>query len=140
MKNIKEIEEYLKRWPMWIAIVMLFIPGILYQIQEKSVNISNFGGSLIIIFLILSLYYSLPFIVGCFFIFVAGEKNIFNKISEQEFFLISIYSIIVYSFSSFFSELFNCSIWYFYMGILITFLIRGRKNFERILKKGELNL
>jgi cation transport ATPase len=140
MKNIKEIEEYLKRWPMWIAIVMLFIPGILYQIQEKSVNLSNFEGSLIIIFLILSLYYSLLFIVGGFFIFVAGKKNIFNKIAEEDFFLISIYSIIFYSFSNFFSELSGGSVWYFYWGILIIFLIKGRKNWRKILKKERLNL
>ena len=63
MWTFDEAKKYLEEWPIWIGLIFLFIPGILHQIEYKSVNVVTFQGSLIIIFLFLSLYYSTPYLI-----------------------------------------------------------------------------
>ena len=97
-KKLKIIEEYLKKWPTWVAIIFLFIPGILYQLHKEGIEyLINFQGSLIIIFLTISLYYSIPFIILGFFLLVLIEDDINNKINEGGFLLISIFGAMAYS-------------------------------------------
>lgn len=92
----REVEKYLRRWEIWVSFIFLFIPGILYQLQNKSVNLSNFQGILIVIFLALAIYYSIPFL------FLGFGWNMYlkypnGKFNGGDFFIISFFSMISYS-------------------------------------------
>ena len=62
MGIIKDIEKALENWPIWLSIIFLFVPGLMFKIQ-RSFPVLEFRGSLIIILLMISLYYSLPFLL-----------------------------------------------------------------------------
>lgn len=136
--KIKDLEDYLTKWPRWIAILMIFIPGILYQIQYKSVDIANFNGMLIIILLMLSLYYSIPFIVLAFFMFVWGEKVIPNQFGDEDFFIIMINTLLVYASLNFLTIKTNTNIWIIYLIFVIFLFIIGIKKWIKLFKQMRL--
>ncbi|MBI2042869.1 hypothetical protein HYT25_00585 [Candidatus Pacearchaeota archaeon] len=74
----KEFEEFVKRWPIWLSVLLLFIPGLMFKLQ-RGFPISEYGGSLIIILLMISLYYSLPFLfLGFAYRFIWNSKEEYN--------------------------------------------------------------
>lgn len=96
LPKIDELWKYLEKWHLWIGIVFLFIPGVLYQIQIKGTEyFSLFSGSLVIVFLILSLYYSIPYIVMGLFLFMIAEPG--KDVGEENFFSFSILGILSYA-------------------------------------------
>ena len=117
MGDLAHIEMYLKKWPAWIGIIFLFLPGILYQLQNKGVELSNFGGLLIIVFLSLSLYYSIPyFILGTLSFYVVEGRKDNEPLDELGFFNISLVSLGIYVIISYLSKnngVAISSIWWF---------------------------
>lgn len=100
MLKPEELEKYLEKWPTWIAILFLFIPGALYQIYNIRVDPSLYSGLSIIIFLILSLYYSLPYIVIGFLYFSVIEPGK-EGLDERNFLAVSLISVLSYALISF---------------------------------------
>ena len=98
MISYKEIKKFVEDWHIWIGFIFLFIPGILYQINFQEISLSNFSGSLILVFLSLSLYYSLPFLIAGFFLhmtyLIPQSKK--EKMKKDDFLLITFYSIAYY--------------------------------------------
>lgn len=82
-----------------LSILLMFIPGVMYQVKYLGANISDYNGFSIILFLIVSLYYSLFFILGCTFIFMTlpNREDFENKFG---FLMVSCWSIMVFFFAS----------------------------------------
>ncbi|MCK9595936.1 hypothetical protein M0R19_02005 [Candidatus Pacearchaeota archaeon] len=114
MGIMKEVENSLKRWPIWLGIIFLFIPGLIFKIQ-RGLNISNYGGSLIIILLMISLYYSFPFILLGFFYTVAARKKEPSKFNQTELLFITTFGILGYIGINLLWNILN------YMGIKLNF-------------------
>jgi hypothetical protein len=79
-----------------ITILFLFLPGILYQVNFLGSDISQYNGLSIILFLAISFYYSLPFIVAGIFIRMTEEgKRGFDK-NKYSAFAIGVFAIGTY--------------------------------------------
>jgi hypothetical protein len=125
MKKIDEIEKYLKKWPTWIGIVFLFVPGILYQLNNKGVDISSFQGLLVVVFLSLSLYYSIPYIILGFLSFSLTDLKR-KKLEESDFLVISLLSLGSYAILNYMNNLTGfslSSLWWGFLAILFVWMI-----------------
>ncbi len=128
-------------WPTWVSIIFLFLPGILYQIQVQNGGVeylANFSGLLIIIFLSLSLYYAIPFIVSGALIYSLSTDS--KKKENNVSFTISVFSILVYWVTWFFSLLNKIDFWTVYLVFLLMLflgiMIKGIFNYtENRLKR-----
>jgi len=97
MLKPKDFEEYLKRWPTGLGLILIFLPGVLYQLEYRSVNIANYSGSLVIIFLFLSLYYSMPYLILSCVSFKILFLNL-KKLNKNHFLGIILGSTVAYWF------------------------------------------
>jgi len=95
---IKELEKALKKWPKWFGIIFLPVSGVLYQVQNKqpTINIADFSGSLIIIFLMLAFYYSIPFVIAGYLLYLDTIPTR-KKLDEIDLFIISVLSVTIYA-------------------------------------------
>jgi hypothetical protein len=77
LPSLKELDQIIKRWPLWIGTILIFVPGILYQIQIENITLLNYSGLLVIILLMTSLAYSIPFIIlgGAIYILLMLLEN-----------------------------------------------------------------
>ncbi len=141
IKPFEEVEKYLKKWPTWLGIVLLFLPGILYQLEIRGdiTYLNNFQGILIVVFLALSLYYSLPFILIGILGYMALEMPR-NPWNEAGFFNTSVLAIFSYWVFFLFVRAGNLDLtllqmFYSYMGIIIFLFILGMIRMRKEIRK-----
>ena len=118
----KDIEEFMKKWPVWISILLFFVPGTLFLVEHGDLELQTFSGTLIIIFIILSSYYSLPFILLGLIYWIGLRDKIRGPVKTHEHFLVIMISAIgMYAFIDFIYRFFsfNHSFIYVYLFVLI---------------------
>jgi hypothetical protein len=95
MIKYDEALKFLNKWPIWVSFILLIVPGVMYNLDWKNIIISQYPGSLLIVFLISSIYYSIPFfILGFLLALIIGG----NRIEwENLLFEASILSILAYA-------------------------------------------
>lgn len=93
--------DFLKGWNIWLPIILLLIPGLIYQFDFNLISQSFEGFPLLVLTLIKSLYYSFPFwMLGIliFMIWAIWNKRDFKKDMGdwEEILMISLFSMASY--------------------------------------------
>jgi hypothetical protein len=139
--NSKDIHDLLKNWPKWFFTLLFLIPGILYQLKYQKIDILTYSGSLVIIFFLLSIYYTIPFLIlgFVFSLNVLNEGGLKERFNLEDWALISMTSIGSYFVVSLLTKSQSFTIVYFGMLILgIIFNFNGLKKMIRASKHASL--
>jgi hypothetical protein len=136
MISFKDIKGILGIWNIWVSILFLLIPGITYQLQITKIDLSYFSGTLVIVFLIISIYYAIPFIISGFFANMAYSQ-FKNRLNQEDLFIISFMSIGTYFATKLVADLLNTNFWGVYSLYLIILFAIGYKNWIKLFSKGE---
>ena len=146
--TFEEIRKFLlEDWPVWLSLIFLFLSGLMFGIQRKGLILSEFGGSLVIILLMISLYYSIPFFLLGFFTWMSTYKFPKRKFKSEDLLFITSISVISYQIINF---LYSRSLskvdiifisnrldnfWVLYFGLLFIYFLVGIKNWIRLFRK-----
>lgn len=143
MITFEDFKKFVGEGETIIGIVFLLLTGVLYQIQIQKIVLSDYGGTLVIVFLMLALYYSIPFIllgaIG------AGALEKLNKEkAPSKFYDMTTLSVVIYwgikmwseyKLLNFWDTYFNFLYWFIGIIVIIFFVDSIKSKFKKSNKK-----
>lgn len=119
----EEIMKILVQWRIWISLFLIIAPGMLYQIDYKSVNIADYNGLAVIPFFIISLYYCLPYLFLAFILttgLVIASKRKKKKFKESDLLLIGVYTSFFYFAVTYMQSVIFLNLYLIYLLMILT--------------------
>ena len=116
----EKIDAVLGKWVIWVSILLLFLPGVLYQINILGADASAYNGLSVIIFLAVSFYFSIPFSMIGMVVHLVGEDK--SDVKKNPLLGMGLYSVAIYFMTDLISTLSGVFFWHMFLGISVGFI------------------